>query len=307
MLKKVIEVSSGPSYLSLAHRQMIVERLDQEKRMLPIEDLGILLLDNPAITCTQGLLTALLESGAAVVVCGRNHLPAGLLLPFAGHSTQGERLRAQVAAGQPLVKRLWQGLVACKLRQQAAVLLDAHGRDEGLKALARRVRSGDPNNLEAQGAQRYWPALMGRDFRRDRGGGSPNDLLNYGYAILRAAVGRALVASGLYPGLGIHHRNRANAFALADDAMEPYRPYVDWRVRQMQNGNAAWPEMGPGSKRALLSILNETIVVGDRRSPLLLGIQSTAASLAESFLSGAASLVLPEGLPIPDCDADTAE
>jgi CRISPR-associated protein Cas1 len=307
MLKKVVEVSSGPTYLSLAHHQMVIERPEQEKRTLPIEDLGVLLLDNAAITCTQALLAALLDSGAAVVVCGANHLPAGLLLPFAGHSTQGERLRAQVDAGQPLIKRLWQTLVAAKLRQQAAVLQEAIGRDEGLAALARRVRSGDPDNLEAQGAQRYWPALLGRDFRRDRAGEAPNDLLNYGYAVLRATVGRALVASGLYPGLGIHHRNRANAFALADDAMEPYRPYVDWRVRQMQDGDAPWPQMVPESKRALLSILNETIVIDGRKSPLFLAIQSTAASLAESFLSGALSLALPEGLPIREGDAETPD
>ncbi len=302
MLKKVIDISSGPSHLSLANRQLVIERAEQETRTLPIEDLGVVLLDHPAITCTQGLLAALLESGAAVVVCGGNHMPAGLLLPFAGHSTQGERLRAQAAAGQPLVKRLWQLLVACKLRQQAAVLRDATGGDEGIAAMAARVRSGDPENLEAQGAQRYWPALLGRDFRRDRSGDAPNALLNYGYAVLRAAVGRALVASGLYPGLGIHHRNRANAFALADDVVEPYRPFVDWRVRRLRDGDGRWPDIGPAVKRSLLSVLNETVLVEERRSPLLLAIQSTAASLAKAFMTGAPGLALPQGLPLRDDD-----
>jgi len=167
------------------------------------------------------------------------------------------------------------------------------------------VRSGDPENLEAQGAQRYWRMLMGPTFRRDRSGEPPNAMLNYGYAVLRASMARALVGSGLYPGLGIHHHNRSNAFALADDMMEAYRPYVDWRVRALSVAADGWPSLDRDTKRALLSLLNETVAIDGRHSPLFLAMQATSASLAEAFLSGEPAIALPEGLPLvtPDGDA----
>jgi CRISPR-associated protein Cas1 len=304
MIKKIVEVSSGPTRLSVAHRQLVVAREEHPPASVACEDIGVLIVDNPAVSYTHGVFTALLDHGAAVVLCGGDHHPAGLLMPLAGNAVQNERYRAQIEAPVPLKKRLWQALVETKLRQQGAVLAWATGKDMGLSAIAERVRSGDPDNLEGQGAQRYWPNLLGSGFRRHREGRPPNNWLNYGYMVLRAGMARALVGSGLMPTLGIHHHNRYNAFCLADDAMEPYRPFVDWRVVGLlreRGGPSA--DLDREAKRSILSLFQETVLVGGRRAPLMLALQSTAASLAESFANGDAALALPKGLPLAGADA----
>jgi len=225
------------------------------------------------------------------------------MLPLDAHHVQTERHLAQVEASLPVKKRIWQAIVSAKISQQGAVLRHFTGQNGGLLPLAKRVRSGDPDNLEAQAAQRYWPSLFGKGFHRERGADGINALLSYGYAVMRAAVARAIVASGLIPSLGVFHSNRANPFCLADDLLEPYRPYVDWRVRLLANeAGAEQSDLNDRSVRAaLLSLFNETVLVGERRNPMLLAIQASATSLSRALTGGEPMLALPQGLPLdPD-------
>jgi CRISP-associated protein Cas1 len=307
MLRKTIEIATPGTRLSVAHRQLVIERPELPKVTVPIEDLGVLVIDDSRASYTQAVFIECLTSGATVIVSGRDHLPAGMLLPMDGHHALTARHWAQVEAGAPLRKRLWQAIVAAKLRQQGRLLAKITGQDAGLAVLAGRVRSGDPDNLEAQGAQRYWPKLFGREFRRDRSAEDANSLLNYGYAIVRAACARALVASGLIPSLGVWHRNRSNPFCLADDLLEPWRPIVDWKVHGIM-ADAGGPKNldDRPTRAALLAIFNETVTVGGKRWPLLLGIEQSAASLAKALLQNDRdALILPESLPLaPDLSDD---
>lgn len=309
MIRKTIEFSTPGTRLSVANSQLVVERPDLPKATLPIEDLGVVIVDDIRATYTQSVFLSLLEAGATVLVTGRDHLPAGMMLPLDAHHVQTERHRAQVETSAPVRKRAWQAIVRAKIVQQAAVLSHFTGSHGGLAPMARRVRSGDPDNLEAQAAQRYWPRLFGKTFRRDREAEGVNALLNYGYAVVRAAVARGVVAAGLIPSLGVHHRHRGNPFCLADDLLEPYRPYVDWRVRQMagEDGESA-PDLAVRETRAeLLSLLNETVHVGGRREPLLLALHTSAASLCRTLTGGDRTLALPEGLPVEPDLVDAAE
>lgn len=309
MIRRTVEFSTPGTRLSVANSQLVVERPDHPKATLPIEDLGVVIVDDIRATYTQSVFLSLLDAGATVLVTGRDHLPAGMMLPLDAHHAQTERHRAQVEAGAPVRKRVWQAIVRAKITQQATVLSHFTGSHGGLAPMARRVRSGDPDNLEAQAAQRYWPRLFGKAFRRDRGAEGVNALLNYGYAVVRAAVARGVVATGLIPSLGVHHRHRGNPFCLADDLLEPYRPYVDWRVRQMagKDGKSA-PDLTVRETRAeLLSLLNETVHAGGRREPLLLAIHTSAASLCRTLTGGDLSLALPEGLPVETDPSDAPE
>ena len=299
MIRKTVEFSTAGTRLSVARRQLVIERPGLPKTSLPMEDLGVVIVDDCRATYTQAVFLELLAAGATVMVTGRNHLPVGLMLPLAAHHVQTERHRAQVTAREPVKKRAWQAVVRAKIRQQGAVLEHFTGESAGLVAMARRVRSGDPDNHEAQAAQRYWPHLFGADFRRDREAEGVNALLNYGYAVVRAAMARAVVAAGLIPSLGIFHHNRSNPFCLADDLFEPYRPFVDWRVKHMlQAATGEAPALEQRETRgALLSLLNETVVVDRRQWPLLLALHTSATSLSRLFTDGQTNLALPEGLP----------
>jgi CRISPR-associated protein Cas1 len=303
MIRKTVEFATPGTRLSVANKQLVIERPDLPKATLPIEDLGVVIVDDLRATYTQAVFVELLEAGATVMVTGRDHLPAGMMLPIDAHHIQTERHRAQVEASEPVKKRAWQALIRSKIAQQGMVLVHFTGEHGGLLPMARRVRSGDPDNLEAQAAQRYWPRLFGKDFRRDRDLEGVNALLNYGYAVVRAATARAIVAAGLIPSLGVFHQNRANPFCLADDLLEPYRPYVDWRVRLLadQMGEEVPSLDDRDTRAALLSIFNETVLVGGRRMPLLLALHASAASLSRALTGGEVALALPEGLPLaPD-------
>lgn len=303
MLKRTVEFSTPGTRLSVANRQLVVERPELPKATIPIEDLGVIIVDDARASYTQAVFLELLEAGATVMVTGRDHLPAGLMLPLDAHHIVTERHRTQVAASEPTRKRLWQSLVQAKISQQGLVLAHFAGHDAGLSAMARRVRSGDTDNLEAQAAQRYWPVLFGKSFRRDRDADGVNALLNYGYAVVRAAIARAIVATGLIPSLGVFHKNRSNPFCLADDLLEPYRPFVDWRVRLLlddSDGDAPTLDVR-ATKAALLSLFNETVLVSARRNPLLVAIQLSAASLGRALCGDGKALALPAGLPLaPD-------
>ena len=309
MIRKTVEFSTLGTRLSVSHRQLVVERPDLPKATLPIEDLGVVIVDDGRATHTQAVFLELLEAGATVLITGRDHLPVGMMLPLAAHHVQTERHRAQVGASEPTRKRAWQTLVRVKIAQQAVVLEYFAGHHGGLAPMIQRVRSGDPENLEAQAAQRYWPRLFGKAFRRDRRADGVNALLNYGYAVLRAAVARAVVAVGLIPSIGVHHKHRGNPFCLADDLLEPYRPYVDWRVRRLMGDDTdAAPSLSERETRAaLLSLLNETVSVGGRREPLLLALHTSAASLCRALTGRDRTLMLPEGLPLAPEHLEAAE
>tara|TARA_R110000868_G_scaffold125939_3_gene332339 strand:- start:7659 stop:8594 length:936 start_codon:yes stop_codon:yes gene_type:complete len=303
MIRKTVEFATAGTRLSVSHRQLVIERPELPKATIPIEDLGVVIVDDIRATFTQAVFIELLEAGATVMVTGRDHLPVGMMLPLDAHHVQTERHRAQVEASEPTKKRAWQALIRSKIAQQGLVLEHFTSEHGGLTPMSRRVKSGDPENLEAQAAQRYWPRLFGKDFRRDRDLEGVNALLNYGYAVVRAATARAVVAAGLIPSLGVFHSNRSNPFCLADDLLEPYRPYVDWRVKLLtvDAGENPLRLEDRTTRAALLSIFNETVLVGGRRMPLLLALHASANSLCRALTGGEPTLSLPEGLPLaPD-------
>ena len=309
MIKKTL-CFSNPAYLSLRNAQLVIKLPEVEKAeslsddfkkatvvTRPIEDLGVVVLDHQQITITLGALEALLENNCAVITCDSNHMPVGLLLPLVGNSTQNERFRDQLDASLPLRKQLWQQTIQYKIRNQTAVLKECSDAEtKCMQVWANDVRSGDPDNLEARAAVYYWKSLFGHIplFIRDREGVSPNNLLNYGYAILRAVVARALVASGLLPTLGIHHHNRYNAYCLADDIMEPYRPYVDRLVYFITEQYGTDVELSKDIKAELLSIPSLDIVIGGKRSPLMVGVAQTTASLYKCFSGELRKIAYPE-------------
>lgn len=298
MIKRTLYFGN-PAYLSLRNAQLIVslpnvEGVDESltKTTVPIEDIGIVVLDHQQITITHGVLEALLENNSAVITCDSCRMPVGLLLPLCGNTTQNERFRAQLDASLPLQKQLWQQTIRAKIENQAAVLTECRGCDvRNMMRWVEDVRSGDADNLEARAAVYYW-ANMFNDFRRDRDGDPPNNLLNYGYAILRAIVARGLVASGLMPTLGIHHHNRYNAYCLADDIMEPYRPYVDRLVVELYDSGAE--ELSQSVKAKLLSIPVLDVVINGQRSPLMVAVGQTTASLYKCFSGESRKILYPE-------------
>jgi CRISPR-associated protein Cas1 len=299
MIKKTLYFEN-PAYLSMKNSQLVIripevvrsdtlsESFKQEAvKMIPIEDIGIVILDNKQITLTHGLLEALLNNNAAVITCGSNRMPIGLHLPLEGNTTQSERTQAQIEASLPLKKQLWQQTIQAKITNQAFVLNTC--RNEVVKnmlAWSKDVKSGDSDNLEARAAAYYWANMFKKieGFRRSREGIPPNNLLNYGYAILRAVIARSLVASGLFPALGIHHHNRYNAYCLADDIMEPYRPFVDKLVAEIVDSGADYQELSKNIKMKLLGIPVMDVIINGQRSPLMVASAQTTASLARCYL-----------------------
>lgn len=268
----------------------------EAERTFPIEDIGVLILDNKRITITHGLLESLLRNNCAVITCDSVSMPTGLLLPLDGHTLQNERFRAQVDCSKPLRKQLWQQTVQAKISNQAAMLHRLTDAEVGnMRAWVQLVRSDDADNLEARAAAYYWrnffPEFPG--FVRGREGDPPNNLLNYGYAILRAVVARALVGSGLLPTLGIHHHNKYNAYCLADDVMEPYRPYVDELVKTVARKQKAIDELTTDLKRELLAIPVLDVTINGKRSPLMVAASLTASSLAKCFAGETKNIVYP--------------
>lgn len=292
MIKRCVEISERPAYLSLRDGQMVIRHGDDVLSTVPIEDLGVLIVDNPGVTYSHGLLGALLESNTAVVVCGKNHHPAGLLLPLEGHTLQNRAIAAQAAATDGLNNRLWQQIVRAKVLHQGKVLEEQQAESGAFRELAKQVRSGDPDNIEAQAAQRYWPLLFTPAFRRSDSSQFINSFLDYGYTVLRAAVARAIVGAGLNPSLGVHHRNQYNAFALADDLIEPFRPFVDRAVVRLVDGQV--DTLGKEAKAELLSVLSVPVGLKGRRMPLMVALHSTAASLRDCYLGERDALEFPE-------------
>jgi CRISPR-associated protein Cas1 len=293
MIKRTVEISRQPAHLSVELDQLVLRRDGQIVGRVPCEDLGVLLVDHPASTYTHAALATLMRFDTAVVVCGRDHLPAGILLPLAEHTQVVWRIEDQMRASLPTKKRLWRQLVSAKIRAQAENLPAGSAAHKKLSALASQVRSGDPANVEAQAARVYWGVWLAKEegFYRDPAGPSPNHFLNYGYAVLRAAVARAIVGSGLAPAIGIHHSNRSNAFCLADDLLEPLRPLVDKRAREIHL--AGTREMDRAAKAGLLETLTQTVRIGERTGPLFVQLHRMVASFVRCLAGTASELEIP--------------
>jgi CRISPR-associated protein Cas1 len=293
---RVVDIATDNRHLSAHRGFLIVSEERQEVGRVPLDDVAAVIIHAHGVTWTTSLVVALAARGALVLLCGANHAPVAVCLPLDGHHAQNERIRAQWDAGKPLHKQLWRRIVVAKIRWQAAVLAASGRPSEAFDLYARRVGSGDPENVEAQAARRYWPLLMGEDFRRDRAADGANALLNYGYTVLRSMCARAVVAAGLHPAIGVHHANRGNAFALADDLIEPFRPLVDALTLQLLSGGIE--TMTPEAKRAFASLIALDLPGADGTTTVSGAAIRTAQSLAAAFASGrAADLVLPEPPP----------
>jgi CRISPR-associated protein Cas1 len=318
MIKKIIEISRERTSLSIKYGQLIIKQDSNEsaspapprlrrvsaslretditEKSIPCEDIGVLLVDNPATNYTHSVFTELLKHGAAVVLCDNNHLPSGMLLPIESNSIQTERYAKQINAKEPLKKRLWQQIVRAKIRHQAKLIKDETQTYKALTALLSQVRSGDPSNIEARASKKFWSAyIQGLEFRRDADGGPPpNNLLNYGYMVMRAAVARAICSAGLLPSVGLHHRNRYNAFCLADDLVEPFRGFVEAKVREIVKSGEDYEELPQTIKAKLLEVLYEEVEIADYKGPLMVGLHRTAASLVRCFCGEQKEIELPK-------------
>lgn len=297
MIGRVIEIASEGQHLARQRGLMTVSCKGEEVGRVPLDDVGVLLCNARGLTYSNDLLVELARRGAPVVLCGNSYLPTAWVWPLEGHHIQALRMRCQLDAPLPLRKRLWQSVVRAKIGQQHLTLEMLGKPNTGLEELARRVRSGDPDNVEAQAARRYWPVLFGPDFQRERFGEMPNPLLNYGYTVLRAATARAVVAAGLHPSLGIHHHNRYDAMCLVDDLMEPFRPMMDHAaVRLVESGCA---EVTQDAKRALVGVLATDMRTDRGTTPLETCLERAAQSLAQSFEDKQASLTFPHRMMPP--------
>lgn len=296
MIKRTLYFGN-PAYLSLKLEQLNVKLVSEDGvKTVPVEDIGVIVLDNPQITISNALMEKLVENNCAVITCNSKHMPSGMLLALQSNTVQNERYRDQLDASLPLQKQLWQQTIQQKIRNQAVVLSSVIG--DGAKCMfawADSVKSGDAENVEARAAAYYWKNLFPYidNFTREREGDTPNSFLNYGYAILRGVVARALVATGLLPTLGIHHHNRYNAYCLADDIMEPYRPYVDKLVVEIIK-KFGLNELTKEVKIKLLEIPVLDVFIDGKRSPLMTAASITTASLYKCFTRESRRILYPE-------------
>jgi len=298
MIKRTLYFGN-PCYLKKKDMQMSIEFPEKENKLpasVPIEDIGMLILDSPHITLTNALIAEMNQNNVAILSCDAQHLPYGLMLPMFSHHAFTEKMYQQLESSLPLKKNLWQQTIIAKIANQAAFLRQHGIDDRKMQYYLGLVRSGDPQNVEGRAAAYYWEQLFmsHKNFTRHRDGDMPNPMLNYGYAILLAIVARALVASGMLPAVGIHHRNKYNPWCLASDIMEPYRPYVDKLVIQVAAEFPDCEELTPDLKRKLLQIPVLDILIDGSKSPLMIGVQRTTASLSACFDGSARRILYPE-------------
>ncbi len=293
--ERIIDLSEEAAWLNVDTARLVISRDEQPRVAIPLAEVAAVVVAHPHAVMTQAALAGLAQEGGIAVICNGKRMPAAMLLPLDGHFAQAERFALQAQASLPTRKRLWQSLVKAKVRAQARALADLWGDDAGLAQLAATVRSGDPANVEAEAARRYWPALF-RDprFRRDRDAGGANVLLNYGYAVLRAIIARATCAAGLHPSLGLHHHNRYNAFCLVDDLMEPFRPVVDRAVVRHCAQHGPVPEVDKAAKQTLIGCLMSRFPTSTGQRTLFDIAGTVAASLAAVFAGERNDLALPE-------------
>lgn len=299
MIKRIL-CFTNPAHLSLHLKQLVVEQTQADKtetikHTIPIEDIGVVIMESLQITITQALMAALLDNNCAVITCDSHHLPTGLLLPLDNHNLQSERFREQINASEPLRKQMWQQTIVSKINSQAYVLRRQNIECRNMEMWAKSVRSGDSDNLEGRAAAYYWRNVFGdSDFVRGQFGDMPNGLLNYGYSIVRAMMARALVAAGLLPTLGIHHHSRYDAYCLADDIMEPYRAFVDLQVLDMWKRYGDVEELSPALKKELLSLATIDVQIEAHRSPMMIAMQTTANSVQRCFSGVSRKIVYPD-------------
>jgi len=295
MIERIIDLSEEPARLRVRNKLLVIERDSTGETTIPLVDIAALVVSHPCVTFTHAVLSRLAEAGGAFVVCNGSHLPIGMLLPLESHFVQTERFALQASVSLPTRKRLWKQIVKSKVRAQANLLLRLRDEDYGLLSLARRVRSGDPENIESQASRRYWQALFADEgFRRSDDEDHRNAHLNYGYAVLRAVVARAICAAGLHPSLGLHHHNRYDTFCLADDLMEPLRPVVDGVVARRVREREELSSLDATGKKGLLeALLGRFNVDGESRTLFDL-VARTASSLADIFAGQRRDLILPE-------------
>jgi CRISP-associated protein Cas1 len=300
MIGRTVEIADDSRHLFVNRGFMVVKDTQGERKELgqiPLDDIGAVIANAHGLSYTNNLLVALAERGAPFVVCGANHNAVGMLLPIDGNFEQAKRIEAQIAASQPTHKRLWATVVKSKLEQQAAALMATGAPSAPLSALVNKVKSGDPENIEAQGARRYWGLLFGESFRRDQNGDGLNAMLNYGYTVLRATTARSVIAAGLHPSIGLHHSNDQNAMRLVDDLMEPFRPMIDLKVWQLRRNQEL--VITPETKRALVRTLYDDMQTEAGATPVMVCTQKLATSLAQVYLGERDKLDLPlPGLPL---------
>ncbi|THF53215.1 type II CRISPR-associated endonuclease Cas1 [Flavobacterium supellecticarium] len=284
MLKRTIYIGNL-SYLKVKDNQLYIEEpLSKEiKGVIPIEDIGFLILDHPQITLSNPLIVMMQQYNVAIISCDESHLPLGLMLPISGHVEHSERLKHQIAISEPLRKQLWKQTVESKIFQQKELLRKLKLPHDTLSKYMNDVKSGDSTNMEGIAAQYYWSQLFD-NFLRERKGEAPNNFLNFGYAILRSMVARALVCSGLHPTIGIFHRNKYNAYCLADDIMEPYRPYVDEMVWEWMANPIATHELDKNAKSHLLQLATRDVYINGLQRPLMTALSITTSSLCRCYM-----------------------
>jgi CRISPR-associated protein Cas1 len=291
MVGRVIEVATDGRHLAVDRGFLTVAEKGTEVGRIPLDDLAAVVANAHGLTYSNNLMVTLATRGVPVVLCGPNHRPAAVVWPVDGHHAQAGRMSDQARATAPLKKRLWQQIVQAKIMAQAATLTAVGAEARGFRLLARKVRPGDPDNVEAEAARRYWPLLLGADFRRDTDGDGLNGLLNYGYAILRAATARAVMAAGLHPSLGLMHSNRGNALVLVDDLMEPFRPVVDREVHRLKRNGIV--DISSAAKTALARVMVLDLPADEGMSPLMTCLDRLANSLAKAYAGESDRLVLP--------------
>jgi len=295
MTERIIDLAEEPARLTVRNQCLVIARGEESEITVPLAETAALVVSNPRVSLTQAVLAGLAEAGGIVVICDSRYMPTAMLMPLEAHFAQGERFELQAQAPLPLCKRLWQSVVRAKIRAQARVLRELHGDDGGLVALAPKVRSGDPANVEAEASRRYWPLLFADPgFRRERFVEDQNRLLNYGYAVLRAIMARAVCAAGLHPSLGLHHHNRYDAFRLADDLMEPFRPIVDRMVAIYCEAHGPSAPLDKNAKAVLIGALMGRFAVEGEERTLFDIAARTAASLVAVFAGKRKTLTLPE-------------
>ena len=292
VIKQVLEISAEPAHLAVRRKQLLIQRNGKTVAQSPCEDIGIVVVDHPQTTYTHNALDQLAKSDAVLVICGSDHLPSALLLPLSDHSQVVWRVQSQISVPLPICKQLWRQIVVEKILSQARNLPPDYPAHKKLVALSKLVRSGDPQNIEAQAAKLYWQNWLWQDeFRRDANGPGLNGFLNYGYAIVRAAIARAIVSAGLLPSLGLHHCNRSNMFCLADDLIEPLRAIVDDRVREMYR--QGYSELNQHAKATLIEVLTSRAEIGDTTGPLMVALHQYVGSLVKCYSRQAKKLEFP--------------
>jgi len=290
-LDQIVDIATDGLHLSRLRGFLKVSESRKEVGRLPLDQITGVIVHAHGTTWSTSLLAELADRSVPVVLCGSNHAPRSVLMPLEGHHAQGGRIRAQWHTKRPLMKQAWKQVIIAKVKMQAAALDAMDESGTALRMMIRSIKSGDSTNIEAQAARYYWSRMMGKSFRRDINGSGENAMLNYGYTVLRAATARAVVVAGLHPAIGIHHSSRGNAFALADDLMEPFRPLVDCAVRHIAADNG--PKVNTVAKQALARLIATDMPLGAQTTPVSVALTKLATSLGQSFESGKLTLALP--------------